>query len=276
MGKDGVMSASEQERFISHMEAQGATVSRTKKGYTIQAPEGGVATVHLTNSDRRSVANDIARFRRIGLAHPEDKRGSVVPERDEDYPAYLRAPISARTRQRAMKELEDRGWPLRVRARQFEMDDVTASKALFHIGYRWDPRSTAGKRYWLAPPDIRKRHEEERDRVLEPEEVADILDPRPVVEIELEKDDETPEPCGARAEEGPCVLPRAHNMGQLDVPSNHSAGKPTPPPEPEREFIDTHDSWVVTNPPPEYAVGEYLELLRGAGLEVEIRVWKRP
>lgn len=29
--------------------------------------------------------------------------------------------------------------------------------------------------------------------------------------------------CGAPAEHGPCALPKAHNMGNLDIPSNHQA-----------------------------------------------------
>lgn len=31
------------------------------------------------------------------------------------------------------------------------------------------------------------------------------------------------EKCGAKAEHGPCALPKAHNMGNLDIPSNHQA-----------------------------------------------------
>lgn len=48
-------------------------------------------------------------------------------------------------------------------------------------------------------------------------------------------------------------------------------------PIPEREFIDTVDSWVVDEHwylPRE--VQAYLESLRGAGLDVEIRVWRTP
>lgn len=35
------------------------------------------------------------------------------------------------------------------------------------------------------------------------------------------------EACGARAIGGPCVLRRAHNMGQLDIPSAHQASRKT-------------------------------------------------
>lgn len=31
------------------------------------------------------------------------------------------------------------------------------------------------------------------------------------------------EKCGAKAEHGPCALPKAHNRGNLDIPSNHQA-----------------------------------------------------
>lgn len=31
--------------------------------------------------------------------------------------------------------------------------------------------------------------------------------------------------CGAKAEGGPCILPRGHNMGYVDIPSQHNSGK---------------------------------------------------
>lgn len=43
--------------------------------------------------------------------------------------------------------------------------------------------------------------------------------------------------CGAHAVGGPCVLPRGHNMGNLDIPQNHKAAAPPSPPEPAEALL---------------------------------------
>jgi len=35
--------------------------------------------------------------------------------------------------------------------------------------------------------------------------------------------EDKPEPCGALAENGFCTMPKGHNMGRLDIPSNHKS-----------------------------------------------------
>jgi hypothetical protein len=44
-----------------------------------------------------------------------------------------------------------------------------------------------------------------------------------------------------------------------------------------REFIDTEDSWTLdlTNKPAHMTLSDYLTVLESAGLEFEIRVWRK-
>jgi len=46
----------------------------------------------------------------------------------------------------------------------------------------------------------------------------DYYNNRPAV-----SDAQNGELCGAEAHGGPCKLPKGHNMGRLDIPSNHQA-----------------------------------------------------
>lgn len=290
------------KQFNREMEKQGAKTRRTKKGLMVYAPDGATITVHTTYGDRRAIANDIAWFRRHGLVHPSDTTKETKVSRTADttedgYPLYMVGAINGTTRKRVLAELESRGWPLRVKATELEMDTVTATRALYNVGYRWDLSSSSRHRVWVAPDDIKEMHEKVKAEMARRE-----------AEARQERESQREKRAGIEATPGLSreFMENAHRikpsvtMPPLPAPppsdrplkliENAVSGligkKPerqedyaiTPPgssePKQEREFIDDADSWVVEGPVPA-KVERYLSTLRSAGLEVEIRVWRK-
>jgi hypothetical protein len=298
------MSTSQQQRFIKHMEKQGCEVRKTKSGYIVKFPDGGTESVHISYGSVFSLRNDITRFRKHGVTHPEDKdkpkkmtenNDAPAPADGNEYPEYMTGPINSTTRKRVLAELESRGWPLRIKPQELTMDTVTAHRALYAVGYRWDTSTPRRNRIWDAPDDIRELHEkvkaemarreeEARERaraahVPTPADVAKSGHQPPVTIRSLEdaraaREEGRPLPSldfAKRAGHDGPHLP--HRMTQTTPPITSVPGVQKPKVE-EREFIDSVDSWVVTGGMPNEVMG-YLNMLRGAGLEVEIRVWKK-
>lgn len=254
------------DEMITFLEKQGAKVTKTKKGLLIWN-NGNSAVVHNTPSDRRAVDNEIARFRMIGLVHPEDKRGKdkrqmekrVVPKGPGGYPAYLDVKVTPRLRERMLKLLESKGWPLTVRVselREFGANTETG-RALYAIGYRYPlGKMPKGGYVWEAPEEIAKLHDqwEATRKVVEEADVEIVRD----VEVKLR---EQPEP----------QVVERHDL----VMPIYDEEKPEPV-----EFIDERDSWVVD---PEELLGsainrmvqDRLSTLRAVGIDYEIRVWRK-
>lgn len=265
------------DEMIAFLEKQGAKVTKTKKGLLIWN-NGNSAVVHNTPSDRRAVDNEIARFRMIGLIHPEDKRGKdkrqmekrQVPTGPGGYPAYLSAKMTPRVRERMLKLLESKGWPLTVRVsevREFGAN-TEISRALYAIGYRYPlGKMPKGGYVWEAPEEIAKLHDQwEANRKVEEE---------PDVEIVRDVD--------VRLREQPKPLPHCdicqsyhhETIGHQFVDDNQGEEKPEPV-----EFIDERDSWVVDpvellGPAINAMVQDRLSTLRAVGIDYEIRVWRK-
>lgn len=318
------VSKSQRDRFVKHLEDQKCVVRLTSKsGAFIRTPDGATTTVHFSTSDIRAKKNAIAWFRRHGIHHPDDTKEmeEVVTKNEEGYPAYLTGPINTTTRKIVLSELEAKGWPLRLRANELAMDSVTAGRALYAVGYRWDTDTTARNRYWLAPDEIREMHERVKAEMKEREDEArrqrqeralHALPPvtvRPLIPFRPPFDEmgeprnkdaqdmqdavsrETPEPGSASdtmiGAPGREVTPEVEvpltreNVHLVEAAAN--LGKEQVPAAPEREFIDSVDSWTVDlNALPNMFFGggsmsleQYLMSLRSAGLEVEIRVWRK-
>lgn len=53
-------------------------------------------------------------------------------------------------------------------------------------------------------------------------------------------DDELANLCGSPANNGPCILPRGHNMGQVDIPEKHWSGRGRMPDDVKQYFADRH------------------------------------
>lgn len=266
MGKSTLIKA---DRFIRHMEMQGAKVRQTKSGYLVTSIDGRTVGIHKgTRSDHRGLSNEIGQFRRAGLHHPDDKKDmeEVVAKNEEGYPLYITAPITERTRRDLLAELESKGWPLTISGRELSLDPSTANKGLYAVGYRYDLNGKARNRVWNAPADIVELHEKakaERERAAAEAEHSeqDEMEERPKEEVE-----EHLRP------EGDADVVVAGESVNVSFPDDEPS--PEGGPSAGREFIDSVDSWVIAEPPMSLSVAEYLRLLRNAGLEVEIRVWR--
>lgn len=295
------------EAFARDMEAQGARTRKTKKGLMIYAPDGSTLTIHTTYGNQRALVNDITWFRRHGLVHPEDKKENEVAKKaetnEEGYPLYVVSPINGSTRKRVLSELEAKGWPLRLRPTELNMDTVTAARALYNVGYRWDMDSPPKRRVWVAPDDIREMHErvkaemarreqEQKDARIAAHKVVEVATvateevmkkPRIVPTLEEIRSQPLPsldfvKPVGHEGEHfavrNPDVVASEDDDGIVVAGKMPSLA---PPPEkPEREFIDSVDSWTVdaTDLPPLMTVSDLIWTLQASGLEVEVRVWR--
>lgn len=267
--------------FVRHMEDQGATVRKTKGGYIVYSISGKTATVHRTYGDRRGMVNDIAQFRRAGLHHPEDTKeiDEVVERNEEGYPLYMVGPVAGTTRKKVLADLESKGWPVRVFAQDIALDTVTAARALYAVGYRWDPATrTKRKKAFVAPSDIVELHEKmkaEQARLAEEARQARLAAHQAVETAKEAVDDIiTVEP----AEDPSWVGHEATPGHSMQIVKTQAEPEPAAA---EREFIDSVDSWTLEP----YAlpglrdggmvtVDQLISTLRAAGLEVEIRVWR--
>jgi hypothetical protein len=174
-----MMTNATRKRIIAEIEAQGARARETKRGILIYAADGATRAITAWSSEPTGLRNDVAWFRAHGLHHPADKKELEKTEvakkaetNEEGYPLYMVGPINQATRKRVLSELERRGWPLRVKSTEITMDTVTASRALYNVGYRWDPDSPARERVWMAPEDIQVLHERVKSEMKRREEEA--------------------------------------------------------------------------------------------------------
>lgn len=265
-----------QDKLVKHLEAQGATVKKTKKGIMIYGPPPtrGTHTIHNTPSDHRALANDMAALRRIGLTHPLDKKPLTVVVGD-GYPSYILNPVTNRVMMQAREELFKRGWPLEATTNMLSgrMASPTAEKAMYRLGYRHHPegKKKGQSRIWVADEEIARLHEEIKANPLP--------DPEPDVEVRLREDafdHGTPPKVGVapREPEFHCDICGSDTHDGIGHPyvDDHQGE--------HVDFIDERDSWVVD---PEELFGvhvmrimkEKLDVLTAVGMDYEIRVWRK-
>lgn len=315
-----MMTGERKKRIIADLEEQGATARETKKGIMIFAPNSNdMRTISAISGDVKGLRDDIAWFRRHGLVHPADRKeqpkmGRSAATNEEGYPLYVVGPINGTTRKRVLAELERKGWPLRVRPTELSMDTVTATRALYNVGYRWDKSTPTKSRVWIAPDDIKEMHERvkaEMDRreqearearhaghegveghsmqIVKTDAIVGMVRDaikdvkRPTVVDVMNAIDATEPPLRGDLEEAvptaevvPSEPPKT--VGRVVFQEKQedyalASFVEEKPETHEREFVDDVDSWTVDKVPE--AVRDYLDLLRGAGLEAEVRVWRK-
>ena len=254
------------------MEVQGVTVTRTKKGLLLRLPDGSSTVKHFTESDVRGNANLMARLRRAGVVHPDDPKGPI-----DTLPMYVtEGGISAETKRLLIESIARLGFPAEVRVplvhRDTGWDHVKINRALFHTGFKpvLNPGSKGReKRVWITPDDILSLKESVTvDK--QPEPVAEVVEEvveesLPVMEPISPQNIPTPPPI---------TIPP-----MPDVVKNITEQQREPEVQVEegREFIDSEDSWTLdlSNKPAHMILSDYLRVLETAGLEYEIRVWRK-
>jgi len=234
------------------MQDQGVGVTRTKKGLLLRLPDKTTTTVHFTNSDVRAHDNMIARLRRSGVRHPDD------PKDVAELPSQITTErASAASQRKAREAVATLGYPEVVTVKAIReasgMEHITTSKALYTLGFK-PVRGKRNERNWLTPQEILDQKPAE-------EEVPEPESPTFEEESVLLHDGTVPEDIVNEVREAFTVI-------DVHPPQDAEVTRA-----PEREFLDTHDSWVVVSGFPQ-PVLDYMEILRGAGLGVEIRVWR--
>lgn len=151
------MSKTQIEKFIRFCEEQGIKVTKTRKGLMIRFPDGSSTVQHFTNSDVRAVPNQIARFRRAGMIHPEDKRPQTA------LPQYITdeagGKVSLTTRKKITDYIIANDYPTVVYAgrvsKAAKIDPATTNRALYKMGFiPGTAVSVRPGRPWATPDDL--------------------------------------------------------------------------------------------------------------------------
>lgn len=265
------MSDSQVQRFIASMEEQGVGVTRTKKGLFLRLPDKTSTTVHFTNSDVRAFDNLIARLRRAGVRHPED------PKNVAELPSQIvTGKVAEKSKKLLMAAMEKLNYPDVVRVmpmmQETGMEHVTVARTLYALGFK----PIAGKRNsrdWLTPEDILALKPQPQPEVEEsagdvPAEFEAEQTATPHTDQALREFVERAQNAQAAVNALGMGVPRETSVAEPSAGSVRTSG---------REFIDTHDSWIVdlSRLPMNMTIGEYLQSLDASGLDFEVRVWRR-
>lgn len=308
------MTKTQIQRFTRICEDQGIRVTKTKKGLLLRFPDGSSTVQHFTNSDVRAEPNQIARFRRAGMTHPNDTR-----RQKDDLPSYITSgTITPKTRQKIIDYVVSQGFPESVLSsevvRDLNMDPGWANRALYHTGFRpGKAKSRKVGRPWYTPDEILCLKED--PKVVEPAEVKSMpiyeeplygeqITVDDVIEAaDIAKDEDftaTPPKSLPSAEQFEETVERdqaeaafkagvegAREYGRNLGKAMKEAGMAPSTQEQavesiidhDLQYIDTRDSWTVDM---QELLGDHLSrmvqdrlgVLRAVGIEYEIRVWR--
>jgi hypothetical protein len=270
------MSKSQIIRFTRFCEDQGIKVTRTKKGLLLRFPDGTSTVQHFTNSDVRAEPNQISRFRRAGMVHPNDTR-----KQKNTLPTYITSgTITDKTRQRIVDYVVGQGFPEAVLSasivRDLKMDPAMANRALYHSGFKPGvAKSRKVGRPWFTPEEIlcMKVTEESEPSAEEEAEVLESL---------ASPDEEFVEVGPPVAFDPPLTEEEATAYEDAIAPEPivPIVAEITAEQAEDIQFIDMRDSWVVDmeellGGPLCRMVEERLGVLRAVGIDYEIRVWRK-
>lgn len=290
------MTKNEINRFVRICEDQGIGVTRTKKGLLLRFPDGTSTTQHFTNSDVRAEKNQIARFRRAGMVHPNDTR-----KQTEELPSYItNGTITQKTKEKIVNYVVQQGFPESVLAsavvKDLDVDPAWANRALFHTGFR--PGVAKNRkigRPWYTPENILGMRVDEEAPAGE-KETSETIDVGPVTVGEPEPlASHPPLPSldfvkmhGHDGEHHSLRHPDIIDQAEIDARNQAEDAK-------EREaglrdennnpmvegihYIDERESWVPNDMKKLLGTFLYdmledrLSTLRAVGINYELRVW---
>jgi len=250
------------------MHNQGVKVTRTKKGLLLRLPNGKTAMKHFTESDVRGPKNLAAELRRAGVTSPDDKKPASLPK-------YItEGTITQRTRETMVKFLESHDFPTVVFSKdvvqELGADPGHVNRMLYHCGFTVGESMGRKGRPWYTPEGLLALKQKDSDGEVIPAHAKQLIE-------------------GARAAQAEIDALTAPKPIEFDPPLTDQeseafveAMNPEPVVEkssshPGREFIDTADSWTLDldNKPLGMPLGDWLSVLESAGLEFEIRVWRK-
>lgn len=258
------LSQKDQKRLLNHVEQQGVVVTPTTKGYLMRMPDGGTAMLHKTQSDRMAPMALRAKLKRHGISWPWDGTKAELPKYITE--GTMQKATLDRWRQVILVdgELPDEVFPNELVKAEYQLrhpdadpprqyDLATCYRALYRLGYLQGGRyeSNRGKAWVLKPAEVEEKPMPEA-KPFAPERMF------------------TP-----AVDQVPAQPTQGVNTNGAAPPSAETIPAPQTG---EREFLDTVDSWTVnaaTLSDMTMTVQQMFTMLQAAGLEVEIRVWRR-
>lgn len=224
-------------RLVKHVTAEGVTVTRTKKGLLFRFPNGSTEMIHFTPSDHRWQANTRASFRRAGISWPGDDTTPKVPDNVSG------GGLTHQSRDRARAALVKLGNPTDVTPAEI----TQAVEELFDLTL---PHVTASRMLYhsgFRPTLERRRKAVIWERELSETEAAELF--AQTIDVE------------PATEPMPAIEPATVQPSAQD---------------PEREFIDSVDSWPLNLEllQDDMTLGQLRAFAAAAGLNIEVRTWK--
>lgn len=268
MNRSGTLPKKDTKRLLESLRKQGCRIRRMTRGYRVEFPNGGSTMIHLTNSDSRGTLNTRAEIRRAGLIYPGDqpqhekekKVGKSLSEKQED---DLRS---------VMRRVKEVGLYASVPtlAKDAGVSEHTIKRRLHALG--WTTQGAARGTVWYAPgaapapPPAPEYPEIERAKAMVgPGQGHERLTfPRPGEEKTVEPNGRGSWPMGKPLTTIDIQATEADR--KMDEILERMSRKPEPPP--EREFIDSVESWTIAVP------DRLASMAAEMGLQIEVRVWR--
>jgi hypothetical protein len=253
--------------LVGHLEPQGVTTTRTKKGLMLRLPDGTSTMLHFTGSDVRERDNVRARIHRAGLSWPGD-----------DLTASAQRTPSPRNMARAQAVLDgfdgDSIRPIEL-ARLVTAADgqkfsrESASRVLHALGWSVMGR-TSGQR-WHRP-------------AAEPEPLPELVTnghhPEPIEPEPTEPEPTEPELVAEPEPEpwlpaGGIAVTVAPELVAEPEPIEPEPIEPEPEPEPHPDAA-VPGSWAMEleHLPAETTIAQLWVYIAALGLQGEVRVWR--
>jgi hypothetical protein len=141
------LSKKETARLLTHVEAQGVTITNVKNGVMLRLPNGESTTVHFSGSDHRGPLNLRAFLKRNGIDWPTDKQSDIK---------MLPVTIA-----KGEQVLEKMGNPRTIRMHDFStaaslidwnVPNSTIGRFLIYKGY--EPVGNTVQRRYVMPDEI--------------------------------------------------------------------------------------------------------------------------
>lgn len=248
------MSRKEIDTVLKGLEAQGCELVPRKNGTVVRFPNGGHTSFHYSQSDTNDRKYSRALIRRNGLKWPLDgesrKKDIMAPAgrpRNEQKWAAIRATLAHR---------EEQGYTTHQMAllrKETGESDAFLRRVLIEEGYSKDEATATWSKPSAGPVTV-------ESKLVVPGYSTPFFEEPKIMPSKLTEAIKTA---------GQTTAATPVNVNPVSAPA--------PVKETDREFIDTHESWTIDINPSIKAqtVDDLLRIYAAAGLEMELRVWRK-